>query len=332
MLAAATGLEAVLCGWREASLDEAGMRVGNRPVAIALAHALAGTRPEVAPVDVDEWRALDRFLCEAARAGTVTSGLGGSWSWGRKDVLERRLRAYTRRTGVAVPRPNTWLRAAAVPRGRGPVIVKLAARHRSLGVSLVAPGQSLDGAEAAVVQELLADPLLVDGHKFDLRLHVVVVPSDRLASRAVDATLVRIAALPFEPGRLESELTPNLVRLRLGLPPGIYDVRRAPFPEALRRRLASEALRLGEAFLDVYFDWLAQHPPSEPPAGRERRAFLLGLDALVRGPETAPRLLLLECNPHPFLWRHFEPCDSAVERCLRDGLAPALLSASGPPE
>ena len=205
--------------------------------------------------------------------------------------------------------------------------MKQARRHQSLGVAIVTTSRPAPVPAGSVVQRLLPDPLLLDGHKFDLRLHVVVVPESRERSHALDATLVRIAARRFQPGLVEAELTPNVVRLRLGLPPGIFDLGRAPVPPALAATIGRRAVALGERFLDAYFDWLENDERSDPPPARPNRAFLLGLDALVRGTEADPRLLLLEANPHPFVWRHFEPCDSGVERAL-SGLGGALSHTS----
>lgn len=54
--------------------------------------------------------------------------------------------------------------------------------------------------ERVLVAKYIADPLLVDGHKCDLRLYVAVTSFDPLVIYLYEEGLARLAAVKYRPG------------------------------------------------------------------------------------------------------------------------------------
>jgi hypothetical protein len=282
---------------------------------------------------LDRNAALARLALEAARRGAATNAPGVDGRFGRKDQLEFALRLYTRATGRRVARPETY----AVPASQLDVVVasfaaqgaacvvKPANGARGEGIAVVEAGSAAPAIAAGdvVVQELVEEPLMVDGCKADLRCYVLINSARPVASRRVGPVLARLAPAPYVPGLPEAEIANTAHRRRLGLPPAIHplDELRA-VPAALQRTLIAELDDLIAELLAAHAWWAGEHGDGQPP-----RVLLWGLDVAVtlRG---GPRVLLLEVNPHCQLFRGVAACDALVAEMLRREFLPTLLEAA----
>jgi hypothetical protein len=271
--------------------------------------------------------AVARRVADAARSGLATNAAGADARWGRKDELELLLRAYERATGRAVRRPETIVAAGPqIPAvvasfaARGlECIVKPANRSRGEGHAIVPAGASPVPAVrgGAVVQRLATAPLLIAGHKADLRCYALVDCGRPERSRRVGPAIVRLAPAPYIRGRADAEITNGAWRRRLGLPPATFLLERAPgIDEALVRRLAAGLDALTGDLLDAHRWWAGERGG--------RRVLLWGLDVLAT---PGGELSLLEINVHPRLFRGEPHCDAAVAEMLRTVYLPALAGS-----
>ncbi len=276
------------------------------------------------------------LLMEAARRGAITNATGSDGLWGMKDALAATLDAYETATGAVVPRPRTWSvpgddlprTVAELARGGLDLIVKPANGARGGGVTvLLARETRRDGWPLPsptgmwVVQELLPRPLLVGGHKADLRCFALIDTAGRRLSYRPELALVRPAPAPYTRGRLEAELTNTAYRRRIGLPAAncplsVLDSVSA----ALRATLARRLDELVGLFLDAYF-WRARPGP--------RRVMLWGLDVFASVAGDDARLYLLEANVHPSLLPNRPLCEPYIGAMLRDEYLPAVERAVG---
>jgi hypothetical protein len=267
-------------------------------------------------------------VAAAGRRGVATNSVGADGKWGRKDGLEFGLRAYARTTGRTVPRPETV--AAVEPQVRAVVdafaargvvcIVKPANQARGNGIRILTPGTTWETTSDGdvVVQQLLDDPLLVSGHKADLRCYALVDGTRRDTSRRVGPIFVRLAPEPYRRAVAAAEITNTSYRRRTGLPPAIYPLDAVtPLAPAARRALAARVERLVDEVLDARFAVAA-------PDDGGHRVLLWGLDIL---PTAGGDVSLLEVNVHPQLFRGVRRCDVLVEQMLATTYAAALRRA-----
>ncbi|GLC36927.1 hypothetical protein PLESTM_000519300 [Pleodorina starrii] len=88
---------------------------------------------------------------------------------------------------------------------------------RGRGISLLTSLKQVNTAEAMVVQRYLTNPLLVEGHKFDLRLYVLVTSFNPLEAWMYDEGFARFTTLPYtldeaELGNMHVHLTNSSVQ------------------------------------------------------------------------------------------------------------------------
>ncbi|KAI5706334.1 hypothetical protein M8J75_007078 [Diaphorina citri] len=86
-------------------------------------------------------------------------------------------------------------------RTRGPWIVKPVASSRGRGIYIVDTPDEVPLEESVVVAKYIEKPLLVEGHKCDLRLYVVVTSYDPLIIYMYEEGLVRFATVKYDSGR-----------------------------------------------------------------------------------------------------------------------------------
>lgn len=155
------------------------------------------------------------------RENTRISRIPGMHELCRKACFARLLRdsgATTAPEGEA-PQPTsqsilrTWIlpgeRPPAAAFDRGPLIVKPDDGSQGAGISLITSPVELElivqkmarkGQDAAVVQEYVDRPLLVNGYKFDLRLYVLILSLSPLRVFLCNEGLVRVCSESyFEP-------------------------------------------------------------------------------------------------------------------------------------
>ncbi|XP_039281600.1 tubulin polyglutamylase TTLL5 [Nilaparvata lugens] len=86
-------------------------------------------------------------------------------------------------------------------RQRGPWIVKPVASSRGRGIYIVNSPDEVPVEESVVVAKYIDRPLLIAGHKCDLRLYVAVTSYDPLLIYMYEEGLVRLATVKYDSGR-----------------------------------------------------------------------------------------------------------------------------------
>ncbi|XP_070528441.1 uncharacterized protein Ttll5 isoform X3 [Cardiocondyla obscurior] len=125
----------------------------------------------------------------------------------RKDRLYKNIEAMQRSKGFRNLDfiPQTFLLPtetreliSAHFRYRGPWIVKPKASSRGRGIYIVNNPEKILTDESVIVAQYINNPLLVDGHKCDLRLYVAVTNYDPLLIYLYEDGLVRFAAVKYD--------------------------------------------------------------------------------------------------------------------------------------
>ena len=309
---------------------------GPRSVLLTADELEAASRFEAAGVHCDGIAAntIARVLYEVARQGVTTNSPGPLGRLGRKDQLEYALRWYVRATGRRVRRPETHpsigacVKAAVLAFGNRDCILKPANSGGGRGIRLVDSVDSIDGdidpGAQFVVQELLRNPLLLEGFKADLRCYLLITPADRSRSRRIGPVLVRTAPVPYTRLLPAAEITNTSFRRRLGLEASIrpFEVAFAN-EQSLATALRSDIEKICEAIVDFVFAWRDEHLSVSPFPSQ---ALLWGIDLLACGRPVANQLNLLEINMYPQLYRSDDICDALVDEMLVTEYLPELLS------
>ena len=101
--------------------------------------------------------------------------------------------------------PKTWVLPnelkqfkEEVRKGRATFIVKPSASSQGRGIYLIKRADQLLSTEHCIAQQYLARPLLIDGHKFDLRLYVLVTGCEPLRVFLHEEGLVRLATEQYK--------------------------------------------------------------------------------------------------------------------------------------
>ncbi|XP_001602304.2 tubulin polyglutamylase TTLL5 isoform X2 [Nasonia vitripennis] len=125
----------------------------------------------------------------------------------RKDRLYKNIEAMQRSKGVRnldfipqtflLPNESRELQTAHF-RYRGPWIVKPKASSRGRGIYIVNSPEKILTDESVIVAQYINNPLLVDGHKCDLRLYVAVTNYDPLLIYLYEEGLVRFATVKYD--------------------------------------------------------------------------------------------------------------------------------------
>ncbi|XP_033328006.2 tubulin tyrosine ligase-like 5 isoform X3 [Megalopta genalis] len=127
----------------------------------------------------------------------------------RKDRLYKNIEAMQRSKGLRnldfipqtflLPSESRELLTAHF-RYRGPWIVKPKASSRGRGIYIVNSPEKILMDESVIVAQYINNPLLVDGHKCDLRLYVAVTNYDPLLIYLYEEGLVRFATVKYDGG------------------------------------------------------------------------------------------------------------------------------------
>ncbi|KAJ8673195.1 hypothetical protein QAD02_004457 [Eretmocerus hayati] len=127
----------------------------------------------------------------------------------RKDRLYKNIEAMQRSKGLRnldfIPQtfvlPNEARELVTAHfRYRGPWIVKPKASSRGRGIYIVNSPEKILTDESVIVAQYINNPLLVDGHKCDLRLYVAVTSYDPLLIYLYEEGLVRFATVKYDGG------------------------------------------------------------------------------------------------------------------------------------
>lgn len=287
--------------------------------------------------DVSRFFLVDQLLAEASRRGVVTNAVGRPRAWGPKHELELRLRAYRRATGRRFPHPETFIAA----RAQLPTVLKSFARRGvdcivkpafgawGAGSRAVRPDSAWhlgSNAQQFVVQQLVPRPMLLGGHKVDLRCHVAIDVDNRQRSRPIPPVLIRRAGVAYRRGKNDAEINnltyQRLHRLRSTIMPieempGIS----VPIREAILRQLD----HLSEQLIDAYFLWMESVRGRHPEWIIPSRVLLWGLDVGISRTNRSVRLLVLENNARPQLRRSVASCDRAMAAMLRSSYLPMAI-------
>jgi hypothetical protein len=283
---------------------------------------------------------LDRLMLAASRRGVITNALGSSRSWGPKHHIELKLRRYECVTGREVHRPKTYIARphevdallnTFARRGEA-CLVKPAFGEGGRGFRIVRPGDGFaPSAGTVVVQQLIAKPLTVEGHKADIRCYVLIDVEDVRASGRLAPIFIRRAAVPYVAQSLPAEITNTSYRSRQGLAPDIRPLERTPgISPALHGHIVSELDELLRRLLAAYFWNAARESANESTTFVPNRRIILGIDVLVAGSLTEPRLYFLETNPFPALYRGTPHCDEAVDDMLAHDYLAAVIGSRTP--
>lgn len=93
---------------------------------------------------------------------------------------------------------------ASAAAGKNIWIMKPVALSRGRGISLVNALSDVVYGEQVVIQEYIANPLLLDGYKFDLRLYVLVTSFNPLEAFFYEDGFVRLCTRPYEDADLSN--------------------------------------------------------------------------------------------------------------------------------
>ncbi|KAL3659869.1 hypothetical protein V7S43_015171 [Phytophthora oleae] len=96
------------------------------------------------------------------------------------------------------------LKRSGYSEGKNIWIMKPVALSRGRGISLVNDLSQVIYGEQVVIQEYIANPRLLDGFKFDLRLYVLVTSFNPLEAFLYDEGFVRLCTRPYEDGDLSN--------------------------------------------------------------------------------------------------------------------------------
>lgn len=161
-----------------------------------------------------------------------------------------------------------------------------------------------------MVQELLSDPLLVNGRKADVRCHLLIDCKRREASSWVPPIILQIAGCPYVRGTLDPENANPWYQRRRGYQPEVMPLPDASLLSARLRDDIQGAVRLlSEQLIDTY---LAMAPSIADDRDIPRRVFLWGFDAALATPHGELRAYLLDNTTRPQLYWDQPACDQEM--------------------
>lgn len=145
-------------------------------------------------------------LLRTMKPSQKTNHFPGSWNLGRKDLLWRSLSRVQRRfgksfqvtpAGYVLPKFAAAWDAARARQPDALWIWKPVSQSCGRGIKVFSSSSKEDlrelGRKRGIIQKYVANPLLIDGFKFDLRIYVVVLSYDPLKVYINEEGLVRLA-------------------------------------------------------------------------------------------------------------------------------------------
>jgi hypothetical protein len=248
-----------------------------------------------------------------------------------KKLFEERCRDTEVRRGLSVPRPRTWLlsatgseqRSEQLPGdARAPFIVKPDLGTQGYGITFA--HSVLDVPEVhsgSVVQELVRNPVTLDGHKIDARAYVMVRTGGSVPLTPLPLVVIRRTIAPYEEGLPDAEISNLSYARRQGRSVQailLHEVEPAALRDEIRQSIG--------ATLTELFAMLSEFTSDRGFVG------LWGVDLALRWGESAMESLVLELNTAPEIYRDHGPLDAAMDAMLGQEVAPLLcryLSGEG---
>lgn len=149
----------------------------------------------------------------------IRKGPGGEWAPGGKWAMERTYRGGLR-AGISVPRPFTYLVKPKTLRcelrelgATRSLVFKPARGARGEGLRVSTPktfakvlDQVVQSPGLHVVQDLIPNPMLYRGHKFDLRIYLMVASVNPLKLRIYREGVARVAREEYDAAALDEPL------------------------------------------------------------------------------------------------------------------------------
>jgi hypothetical protein len=284
----------------------------------------AGTGPQGERRVRETFNSWSVRVLERARADGICVNYEPSFfQMGNKSVLERRCRHFESQGGRTVLRPRTWvvapggegsLRRDLGNAGPGPLIVKPAEGAQGYGLRFAShPDDLPDVTTESVVQEVVRDPLTLDGHKIDIRAYLVVRCGPEEAYRVASFMMIRRAVARYEVGTPTAEITNIAYARRRGQVVNAVplDALAASVDTGSVRRAVKATLRQLCAMLAMY----------APPAGF---AAVWGVDLALSRHEGQLQALLLEVNTAPEIYRGDGALDAETDLMLTTEVGPWL--------
>lgn len=147
--------------------------------------------------------------------------------WGNKKIFEKLCREYELKTEKNIPRPITKI--VEYPQDKELIkkftlkhdfcILKPSSKNGASGLSIINSKSILDESIKSgtyVMQELISNPILVNGKKIDIRIFLIISDIYRQKFKISSLVFVRYALKPYKRGDINSEICSNSYSKKLG--------------------------------------------------------------------------------------------------------------------
>jgi hypothetical protein len=249
---------------------------------------------------------------------------------GIKSILEQRCSEFEHISGLVIPRPKTCIIKGPADKEKisrflneaGPCILKPHNSSRARGIRLlVAESQAeqliLDN-DRYVLQQLVANPMTMNGYKIGLRIYLLISDLRKPAYTIAEEGLVKCAVQPYMRGNPEAEIVGSSYAKRLGFVPVTYLLKdlmnttenNMPSWKAIRASIEKTIYVFMEAVA-----WRAGMHHNTLPSFQ-----MWGIDIAIQLTNDGPEAYLIEVNPFPALYRNDLVTDNATDSVFADEL------------
>jgi len=266
-----------------------------------------------------------KLLTALAERGVPVNYDADSSMMGIKSVLEYRCNEFHRESGLTIPRPRTLIfkaneedRSKIVNflRAGAPCILKPHNSSRARGVRILVSEEQVPqlilSDDIYVLQELLSNPMTVNGYKVSLRVYLAIRDLRRPTYAILGQGLLKCAVQPYMRGNPHAEIVGTSYAKRMGFTPMIHLFHDLNGSDACLVPAWREIRSSIEQTLDVFMEavsWRAGMFYKTLPS------FLFwGVDIAVQCSEEGPKAYLIEVNTFPALYRNHTVTDNAMDR------------------
>jgi Tubulin-tyrosine ligase family len=285
--------------------------------------------PVQMPETFDSW--AFRTLLRAASDGICVNYERVLFEMGSKKLFEERCREAEVNHSLSVLRPRTWLIAPGgeehggeqLPAdARPPFIIKPDLGAQGYGITFASSVDDVPEVRCdSVVQEVVEDPVTLDGHKIDARSYVVVRTGSRSPFTMLPLIVIRRTIAPYQRGNPDAEISNLSYARRKG-----STLQAIPLDEVEPPAMRAEIRRSIEATLGDLFVMMSQFATEPGMVG------LWAVDLALKQDRGGMEALVLEVNTAPEIYRGHVALDAATDAMLADRVAPLLsqyLSGAG---